>query len=131
MPYANRTEHPHLFGDHDVLNDGWNMPDGSGPWTIVALAERDQPAGRYGERGRTTAVEVRDAKLNRCETYDHRADAERLADIANEALRAYEETGDDQLAEVHEGVDYYDVHLRDGAEIIVSGDNADGIGADH
>jgi len=131
MPYAHRTEFPRRFGDYDVTNDGWKMPDGSGPWTVVAVAERDQPAGRFGERGLPNHVEVTDAKLNRYDNYHHRADAENMADTANKALEAYLDTGDERLAKVHEGVDYYDVKLRQNAELIVSGDNADGIGGDN
>jgi hypothetical protein len=116
---------PHLYGDNDMSRDGWYMPDGSEPWTVVAITERDQPAARFGARGRTTHVEMTDHPLNRKRSYDHRAEAQRLADIANEALEVSREHPEDShLAEFHADVDYYEVALRDGAELIVSGDNA-------
>ena len=106
----------------DVTNDGWRMPDGSGPWTVIAYKESDRTSP--GVRGR---VEVIDAPLNRSEYYHYRADAEAAANSANRAKRASTKTDGEAFAGEHEGVDWYEVRLRQNAAITVSGDNADGL----
>ena len=115
-----------------MTNDGWQMPDGSGPWTIIIVGARDQPAGRYGERGRGGGAEMTDHPLNRTWVYERRDGAQQCADFFNALLSiAHEHPDEDVFAERTQGVDSFEVALRQGAEIVVSGDNANGIGGDH
>ncbi len=122
MPYHHRTEFPEQYAQPNDHRD-YVMPDGSGPWTVVAVAVQDRPGARPGLRGTHATREVVDADLNRVWTNHSQDRAEASAQVANEALTLRDDPdafiNDDhyeRFLATHEGVDRYEVALRDGAE---------------
>ena len=118
MPYAHRTEFPEKY------RQPWNepryeMPDGSGPWTVMAWAYIDEPAAR-GARGRR--VEVTEAPHNRRDDYDDEKSAKTMANILNTMVENYDKYDHDDdhfsaidLATRDGFVDGFEVVLREGA----------------
>ena len=122
MPYAHRTEFPEQYAQP------WNepryeMPDGSGPWTIIAYAQTDEPAGRYGERGVDRRVQVTDAPHHRRDDYHDKKTAESIARMYTTMVEQYDASDADpkEVSAISEMtvngfVDGFDVVLRRDAE---------------
>lgn len=92
----------------------YEMPDGSGPWTMVALLNQHEPGARGGERGVHRYVEMDDARLNRRFMYTTRADAQRAVEWWNDRLESFQDrqVSRSRHTRVHHDVDKYEVALR-------------------
>jgi hypothetical protein len=118
MPYHHRTEFPQQYRN-PWDEPRYEMPDGSGPWTIIAWADIDEPAARSAQRHR---VEVTSAPDNRSEHFDSEAEAQTKLNILNFMVEQYDEARYDESsmtaireATVDGFVDGFDVVLREGA----------------
>jgi len=116
MPYHHRTEFPQQYRT-PWDEPRYEMPDGSGPWTLMAWAEVDEPAARSA---RSHRVEVIDAPHNRRDGYDDEESAQVMADILNTMVEQYDDIDDESIsaigaATVDGFVDGFDVVLRESA----------------
>jgi len=118
MPYAHRTEFPQQYRT-PWDEPRYEMPDGSGPYTIIAWADIDEPAARSAQRHR---VEVTDAPHNRRDNYDDEESADIMARILNMMAEQYDDVRYDErsMSAIREAtvdgfVDGFDVVLREGA----------------
>lgn len=95
----------------------YETPDGTGPWTLVALCKMHRPGARAGRRGTYSYVEMHDARLNRRFVYETQDKASEAAAWWNRRLEAAQEGQviDTDRSRVHHKVDKYDVALRDDA----------------
>jgi hypothetical protein len=94
------------------------MPDGSGPWTVVALKLVDEPGARYGYRGIRRSVEVRDNPHHRLESYHTIEEAAKAAKSLNDALESFKSEGriDTDARNEHGRVGFYDIALHHDAQ---------------
>jgi len=94
------------------------MPDGTGPYTVVALKLVDEPAARYGYRGITRSVEVRDNAYNRVESYHTIEEAAEAAKSLNEAFESFKSDSliDTDARQKHGRVEFYDISLHHDAK---------------
>jgi len=92
----------------------YETPDGTGPWTLVALCKMHHPGARAGGRGTYSYVEMHDARLNRRFVYETQAKASEAAAWWNHRREAAQEGQviDTDRNRVHHDVDKYDVALR-------------------
>jgi len=116
MPYHHRTEFPQQYRN-PWDEPRYEMPDGSGPWTLMAWAEVDEPAARSA---RSHRVEVTDAPHNRRDGYDDEKSAQVMADILNTMVEQYDDIDGESVsaigaATVDGFVDGFDVVLREDA----------------